>query len=81
MEVTVTLFGGLQAVAGWRSRAVDLPDGSTVGSAVTRLIEDVPALAPHLQGTVFSVGSTLARPHTPLVDGCELGLLPPVCGG
>ncbi len=81
MRIEVRLFAQARERVGSGSARLELPDGSRVSDALGMLERVYPALAelrPHL---ALAVDGTLARVGDPLVDGCELALLPPVSGG
>lgn len=62
---------------------VDLPEGATVADALRGVGEQHAALAPVLDSLaiVMAVNREYADPATPLSDGDELALIPPVSGG
>lgn len=80
MRVRTLLFASYRDMAGARALDIELPSGATAGDLVDRLrahqglerLPDEPALA------VNEVYSSLS---TPLSDGDEVALLPPVAGG
>jgi MoaE-MoaD fusion protein len=73
VKVTVRLFAGLRERAGWSSREVE---ASTVAD-VWRALElgDEPA------GLLYAVNQEYAEPSTPLAEGDEVAVIPPVSGG
>lgn len=76
MNVRLILFAGLRQAAGFKQRTVSLPDGATVGDLL-----DI--LDPAVQARTFyvAVNEAYAQRDTPLHDGDEVALLPPVSGG
>jgi molybdopterin synthase catalytic subunit len=81
MIITVLLFAQARERAGRSRGTLDLPEGSRVSDALAALEREHPALAelrPHL---AVAVDQQLANPASPLRDGAELALLPPVSGG
>ncbi len=81
MRIEVRLFAQARERAGSARAHLELPDGSNVSDALSLLERTYPGLAelrPHL---AVAVDGTLARTGEPLVEGCELALLPPVSGG
>jgi MoaE-MoaD fusion protein len=81
MKVTVLFFAQARERAGRSSAELPLPDGSRLADALSALAREHPALEslwPHL---AVAANGRLARPDTPLEDGAELALLPPVSGG
>jgi MoaE-MoaD fusion protein len=78
VRVNVRLFAGLRERAGYGSAEVDLPHGARV--------DDVwPVLAAELgerpEGLLIAVNRKYAEDATPLHDGDEVALIPPVSGG
>jgi len=66
---------------GERRRTVNLPSGATIADALNELANDVPAItcrAPHVS---FALNEAFVPADTPLSDGDELALIPPVSGG
>ena len=81
MIITVLLFAQARERAGRSRGTLDLPEGSRVSDALAALEREHPALAelrPHL---AVAVDQRLADLRSPLRDGAELALLPPVSGG
>jgi molybdopterin converting factor small subunit len=80
MLVRLLAFASAADVLG-AERTVELAAGSTVGDLRERLARDFPALAPLWPRLAVAVDGELARASTPLSEGCEAALLPPVSGG
>ena len=81
MTITILLFAQARERAGRARGSLELPEGSRVSDALAALEREHPELAalwPHL---AVAVDQRLARPDTPLADGSELALLPPLSGG
>ncbi|HEY6585429.1 MAG TPA: molybdenum cofactor biosynthesis protein MoaE, partial [Gaiellaceae bacterium] len=73
MRVTVRLFAGLRERAGWSTREVE---ATTVGEVWRALdLGDEPG------GLLYAVNQEYAEPSTPLADGDEVAVIPPVSGG
>ncbi|MFO7260121.1 MAG: molybdopterin converting factor subunit 1 [bacterium] len=81
MRVRVLLFAQYREFAGTSALEVDLPDGATAGALVAVLrgrgggLERIPAT------TAVAVNLEYASSETPLRDGDEVALIPPVAGG
>jgi len=76
MQVRLVLFAGLRQAAGFRERTVELPKGATVADLLATLD---PAL---VRRTFYvAVNEEYAHRDTPLEEGDEVALLPPVSGG
>jgi MoaE-MoaD fusion protein len=81
MRVNVLFFAQVRELAGRAGAELSLPEGSRLEDALAVLAREHPALAPLWPHLAVAVGGRLARPDTPLADGAELALLPPVSGG
>jgi molybdopterin synthase catalytic subunit/molybdopterin converting factor small subunit len=76
MRVVVRLFAGLRERAGTGERALELADGARAGDVWEEL-----ELGEEPPGLFYAVNRVYADPDTPLADGDELALIPPVSGG
>ncbi len=81
MNVRVRLFAALREAAGKDSIDVPLPDGATVSDLVQHLQEMEPALDGVAGAIYAAVNNRYVSPDTPLKDGDEVALFPPVSGG
>jgi molybdopterin converting factor subunit 1 len=81
MTITIRLFALLKDRAGTDQISLDLPEQSTIATAVEQLRHRVPALADHLNHIAFALNRSYTQSNTPLQDGDELALIPPVSGG
>ncbi len=81
MRITVRLFASQRETMGLSSIDAEVPDGSTAGSALAFLAGAHPALSAGAETLAFAVNREHASSDTPLHDGDELALLPPVAGG
>ena len=81
MNVTVLLFAQARERAGTASLALALPAGSRVADALAAIRRAHPALEPLWPHLAVALDGRVAAPETPLADGAELALLPPVSGG
>jgi len=82
MRVNVKLFAILRERAGGTSELViHLRPGATVADAAETLIEKFPDLSPFLSRIAFAVNQSYSKRETPLSEGDELALIPPVSGG
>ena len=80
MRIRLLAFASASDVLG-SQRAIDLGPDSTVADLRSALARDFPALGPFWPRLAIAVDGEIARPETPLRDGCEAALLPPVSGG
>ncbi|MGC9221583.1 MAG: molybdenum cofactor biosynthesis protein [Solirubrobacteraceae bacterium] len=76
MRVQVRLFAGLRERAGADRLYVDLDDGAVVAD----LLRELDWLAGDVRA-LLAVNREYAQPSTPLSEGDELALIPPVSGG
>ncbi len=81
MRLTVLLFAAAREAAGTSRLSLDLPEGATVASLRAALAERLPALDPLWPYLQVAVDREIAAPESPLRDGQEIALLPPVAGG
>lgn len=79
MQVRVIPFGMLKDWMGSSAKAVELPEGASVGDLLDRLGGGTPAQS--LKGIAVSVNAEYAQATRVLREGDEVGLLPPVSGG
>src|SRR5262245_2230392 len=81
MRVQILYFAVLRERAGRDREDLELPDGADVGAARRAVAERHPAVADLLPRVQTAVNRAIAKDATPLADGDEVALLPPVAGG
>jgi molybdopterin synthase catalytic subunit len=81
MKVTVKLFARLREVVGAGKLERELGERATVGDLLGNLQTDYPRLEALTQRTIISVNQEFASPDSPLHDGDEVAIFPPVSGG
>jgi MoaE-MoaD fusion protein len=81
IHVRVRLFAIQRELAGTREVALELADGADVEAAWTALAARFPVLAPGRASLRFARNGEYAEPATPLADGDEVAMIPPVSGG
>lgn len=81
MRVTVLLFSLLRELAGTDRHELGLPPEATLGEAVDRVGEVFPRLAEWRGPLLLAVNGSYASRETPLAEGDEIALMPPVQGG
>lgn len=81
MRIRVRLFAIQRELAGTREVVLELADGADVAAAWTALVQLHPALAPGRDSVRYARNGVYADPTTPLADGDELAMIPPVSGG
>ncbi|MCS6830475.1 MAG: molybdopterin converting factor subunit 1 [Armatimonadota bacterium] len=80
MKVHVLFFGHLKDQAGEREQVV-LAGSATVRDMLNTLCARHPELLQWLECTRIAVNMEYASPETPLHEGDEVALLPPMSGG
>lgn len=81
ITVRVLFFASLADLMGERRRTVNLPAGAAISDALNNLANDVPELASRAPHVSFALNEAFVSADTPLSDGDELALIPPVSGG
>jgi len=81
LHVTVKLFAAYQEAYGVPEISLGLPVGTTVAEVCDRLLQEHPELEKWRDLTRFGVNLNFVEPDTPLQDGDEVVLIPPVSGG
>jgi len=81
MRIDVLFFATLKDRAGTPHLTVDVPNGADIGQLKALLSQMQPALGPALGTTIAAVNHEFAFPETPLHEGDEVALFPPVSGG
>lgn len=81
MQVRVLFFGMLRDLAGRADELLELPETARVADVLAHYETKVPRLKDYLPSVALAVNQEYAPPETPLSDGDEVGLLPPVSGG
>jgi MoaE-MoaD fusion protein len=81
VQVRVRLFAIQRELVGTRELPLDLADGATVADAWDALVTTHPVLAPGRGSIRFARNGAYADEATPLNDGDEVAMIPPVSGG
>lgn len=81
ITVTVKLFAAYQEAYGLPELTLNLPTQTSVGEVLDCLLEEKPQLEQWRTITRFGVNLQFVEPNTPLQDGDEVVLIPPVSGG
>ncbi len=81
MRVTVLFFGVLKEILAAESQTLELPSGSTVGAVLGHYRGQLPRQGKLWDTLAIAVNRSYADPGSPLSDGDEVALLPPVSGG
>lgn len=81
MTVTIRYFSLLKRVTGIDTEQVTLDPAATVGAVVEEAIRLHDGLRPHAGSLLLARNREWAAPDTPVEDGDEIALMPPVSGG
>jgi molybdopterin synthase catalytic subunit/molybdopterin converting factor small subunit len=81
VRIGVRLFARYREAAGRERLEVDVPDGGTVETAWSAVVDRHPQLSPYRPFTLFAVGNEYVDAEHRLAPSAELCLFPPVSGG
>lgn len=81
MRIRLLAFASASDAIGAGELDLDLPDGARVADLRAWLDPRYPGLAPLWGRLAIAVDGAIAKPDSPLVEGAEVALLPPVSGG
>src|ERR1700732_4767579 len=81
MRVRVLFFGQLKEIVGAAEEDAELSEGARVEDLFERYARRFPKLAEFRNAIAASLNKEYAEWRAPLVDGNEVGFLPPVSGG
>jgi MoaE-MoaD fusion protein len=81
LRVRVRLFAMQREIAGTRELELDLPADASIEDAWTALVARFPRLAPGRAAVRFARNGAYTDAETPLADGDEVAMIPPVSGG
>jgi molybdopterin synthase catalytic subunit len=81
IQVHVRLFAMQRELAGTRGLDLALAPGATIEDSWTALVDRFPVLAPGRAAVRFARNGSYAPAETPLADGDEVAMIPPVSGG
>src|SRR5689334_5445651 len=81
MRVTILYFAQLRERRGAPADSLELPAGGDVAMAMATIAKAHPQVAPHLPHVQVAVNQVIVGATTPLREGDELALIPPVSGG
>ncbi|MDP6946051.1 MAG: molybdopterin converting factor subunit 1, partial [Myxococcota bacterium] len=81
MQLNVLYFAHARERAGCSDESVTCADGATVADLVAEIGARHPTLVPLLPYVRVAVNGAYATSETPLSEGAEIALIPPVSGG
>ncbi len=79
-EVAVRLFGSHREAAGSSEIAVELDAGGNVAD-LKRALAAHPSLGISLEGVAVALNRTYRSDDSPVAEGDEVAIIPPVAGG
>ncbi|MEL6459139.1 MAG: MoaD/ThiS family protein [Cyanobacteria bacterium J06621_15] len=81
IKITVKLFAAYQEAYNQPELVLEFPENTPVSQVREYLIKENPELEKWRDVTKFGVNFNFVEPNTPLNDGDEVVLIPPVSGG
>ncbi|MFG6096526.1 MoaD/ThiS family protein [Leptolyngbyaceae cyanobacterium CCMR0082] len=81
ISITLKLFAVYQDVLGCPEMTMELPEGITVRELCDRICNQYPDLKKWQGLTRFAINLNFVEADTPLSNGDEVVLIPPVSGG
>ncbi|MEO0378292.1 MAG: MoaD/ThiS family protein [Cyanobacteria bacterium P01_A01_bin.17] len=81
VKVTVKLFAAYQEAYGQTEIVLELPVGTTVGEICDRIRAPYPELENLKEVTRYGLNLAFVDAETPVQEGDEVVLIPPVSGG
>jgi molybdopterin converting factor subunit 1 len=81
MKLTVRLFAAARDLAGQSEALVELSPGADVAAVRNQLALQFPRLQPLVARSLVAVNSEYAVDASPVAEGDEVALIPPVSGG
>lgn len=81
MKATVLFFATLKDKAGTGRAEIALPDNTTVKTFKELLVQNYPAIQPHIATVLVSVNREFAFDEDAIPPNAEIAVFPPVSGG
>ncbi len=81
MKIKVLFFGLARDVTGFEQEEAEFPEGEKLGALWNHYKQQFPQFAELASSILVVVNQTPADPLTPLKEGDEVAILPPVSGG
>jgi len=81
MQVRLLFFATLKDIVGAREMRVELPLGATVSDVLTHLEKKYPRVKDYRPVVLTAVNEEYVEQSTPVQDGDEVAIFPPVSGG
>ena len=81
MQISVRLFASLREAAGTAEVSVSVPADTIVSALLDEIRRQHPPLADRCDGVVVALNREYVDQSTPISEGDEIALIPPVSGG
>lgn len=81
MKIRLLAFATAADALGTGETELEVPDGSRISDLRAQLDRDHPGMVPLWPRLAVALDGRIVPPDTPLEDGAEVALLPPVSGG
>lgn len=81
MKIRLLAFATAADALGTGETDLEMPEGSRISDLRARLDRDHPGMVPLWPRLAVALDGRIVPPDTPLEDGAEVALLPPVSGG
>lgn len=81
MRIKVRFFAILRDAAGVEAVDLEIASGETVESLFEKIVAKYPSIQKYAAAISYAVNAEYAAPDTPLKNGDELALIPPISGG
>ncbi|CCF82921.1 molybdopterin converting factor subunit 1 [Nitrolancea hollandica] len=81
MHVTVRYFALVREITGKRTEEREVPEGTTAGELLDRIVIEYPAVERLRRASMLMVNQEYVQPDHVLAEGDEVALIPPVSGG
>lgn len=81
MHIRVLFFGQLKDICGRATDDLEVPDNASAGAVFSHYAAAYPKLSAMASSVVLARNQEFTAPSSPLADGDEVALLPPVSGG
>jgi molybdopterin converting factor subunit 1 len=81
MSIKILFFASIAELTGIRETRLEAGSYPDINSIINKLVADFPSLESHRASMLVALNSEFTRPETPVHDGDEVALFPPVSGG